>query len=725
MSQQVSEDEIDLRALLAVLLTYWKLILFMLLLGLAAGIFYVQTATPIYRTNSVIQVNKKSQGASALGTDVSSLLQIDDGSAQTEIELLKSRLVLWPVIRGMNLDTSMAPNQTGLFNKLFATNDKLITHTSSGVGASDGSAWVTRFEVPKAYYDKAFVLTSTSAQDFQLTNDEGLSLKGKINTPLSFSTPTGKIEILVKSLPLGESYTLVKHQPSVAIDALKANLSVVEQGKQTGILSATLDGTNQNEITQALTQIVQTYEQQNETRSTAETSKTLAFMQQQLPKLQAKLNQSQAAFNQFRKQNATVDIDQESRLAITERGAIQTSLRELELKRAELSERYTDEYPVLKQLNAQIAELRNNEAALNAKLESIPNIQRQFLALSDDVKLNSEIYLTMLKNYEQLQIAKAGEMGYVRIVDLPISTNVPISPKKAQTVFLAMLLGLMLGIGLAFLKSLLNRGITDVDALETQTDVPVIGVIPQSKRLQKMQRKKFSKLPLLENVEPDGITNEAIKSLRTHLLFSRTSSNNNKIMITSAGPNVGKSFVSANLAVALSLAGKNVLLIDADARLGHLQQYFSQLNSYGLTDYLNDISVSVDKSFPSQLIQRTAFEHLDFIPRGRYQKNSSELFLNERLQHFFNSIAGSYDFIIIDTSPVMGTSDALAIGQLMDTVLFVTRYGVSTTKHVDFAIERLNRAQIPVQGIIFNSTQQSLLENSNYHYSYSYKAKST
>ncbi len=81
--------------------------------------------------------------------------------------------------------------------------------------------------------------------------------------------------------------------------------------------------------------------------------------------------------------------------------------------------------------------------------------------------------------------------------------------------------------------------------------------------------------------------------------------------------------------------------------------------------------------------------------------------MNERLQHFFNSIAGSYDFIIIDTSPVMGTSDALAIGQLMDTELFVTRYGVSTTKHVDFAIERLNRAQIPVQGIIFNSTQQS------------------
>ncbi|MGD4318466.1 GNVR domain-containing protein, partial [Xanthomonas citri pv. citri] len=132
--------------------------------------------------------------------------------------------------------------------------------------------------------------------------------------------------------------------------------------------------------------------------------------------------------------------------------------RELELKRAELSERYTDEYPVLKQLNMQIQELKDKEEALKQNITRIPEVQRQFLELSSDVKISNEIYLNMLKNYEQLQIVKSGQLGNVRIIDLPINTYEPIAPKKAQIVLIATLLGLILGIGLAFLKSLLFAG---------------------------------------------------------------------------------------------------------------------------------------------------------------------------------------------------------------------------------------------------------------------------
>lgn len=723
MNQQVAEDEIDIRALLAVLLTHWKLIISMLLLGLAAGVFYAQTATPIYRSNALIQVDKKSQGITALGAEVSDLLQMDASSAQTEIELIKSRMVLWPVIDSLHLDTHLKPVADSWVEKLPHLKNNQVIHTAAGVGSVNGNAWISRFNVPKAYYGKTFTLTSLNTQDYQLTTDDGIQLKGKVNAPLSFATPSGTIELLVKALPLGQSYYLSQQQPSVAIDTLKSKLAVAEQGKQTGILFATLDGVNQDEITQTLTKIVQTYEQQNEARSTAETSKTLAFMQEQLPKLQAKLSEAETAFNQFRQQNGTVDIDKEAVLTIEERGKIQATLRELELKRAELSERYTDEYPVLKQINAQIDKLRANETALNSNITRIPNVQRQFLELSNDVKISSEIYLTMLKNYEQLQIAKAGQMGYVRIVDLPISTYQPIAPKKSQIVLLATLLGLMLGVGLAFLKSLFNSGIKDVDTLEAQTDVPVIGVIPHSARAQKLQRKKSGKMPLLEYIEPDGIANESIKSLRTHLLLTLKGNNSNRIMISSAGPGVGKSFLGANLAVALAMAGKRVLLIDADARLGHLQQYFGRPNTYGLVDYLTDTHIATDGALPADLVQRTGIDNLDLIPRGRYHKNSSELFLNGRLQHFLDTIQTHYDFILLDTSPVMGTSDALAIGQLANMVLFITRYGVSTVKQVDFAIERLTRAQIPVQGIVFNDTQQSLIDNYNYHYGYSYKAK--
>lgn len=478
---------------------------------------------------------------------------------------------------------------------------------------------------------------------------------------------------------------------------------------------------NQDEITNTLTRIVKMYETQNLDKSSAETTKTLAFMQEQLPKLKAKLAEAEAQFNKFREQNATVDIDKEAELAVTQRATIETNLRELELKRAELSERYTDEYPVLKQLNMQIQELKDKEEALKQNITRIPEVQRQFLELSSDVKISNEIYLNMLKNYEQLQIVKSGQLGNVRIIDLPINTYVPIAPKKAQVVLLATFLGLMLGIGLALLKSLLFAGVKNLEELENNTDIPVIGVIPHSSRLTRQLKNKARKFPLVEQIEPEGVVSEGFKSLRTHLIFNAKKTYCDILLITGAGPSIGKSFISANLAVAMAMANKKVLLIDADARLGHLQDRFNLPNINGLVDYLVDDTIDAANS--SYMIQTTLYENLHFIPRGKGHSHASELFLNGKMEALLNFYRQFYDYIIIDTSPVLGTSDTLSIGQLVDSVLFVARYDVSTVRQVNYAIERLNKSNVNVEGIIFNDAKQSLIGAYNYHYGYDYKSK--
>lgn len=719
---KVADDEIDLKALLAVLLTYWKLIASMFLLGLLLGVFYAKTATPIYQTNALIQVDKKSTGISALGADVADLLQSSDSSAQTEIEIINSRMILLPVIDALHLDTHLKPIEQSWLDKLPYLKNNDDINTQAGVGIPKQKVWVNSFNVPKEFYGKAFILTATSPQDFQLDSQDGLVLKGKINQLARFATSYGNIDIFISALPPEGAFYLTKQAPSQAINDLKASLAVAEQGKQTGILNATLTGVNQDQITNTLGRIVQIYVKQNQDKSTAETTKTLKFMEEQLPKLKNKLNQAEIEFNKFREQNSTVDIDKESELAVTERAAIETSLRELQLKRAELTERYTDEYPVLQQLNAQISELEARKAGLNNQITKIPEVQRQFLELSSDVKISSEIYLTMLKNYEQLQIAKSGKLGNVRVVDMPISTYKPIAPKKAQIVLLASLLGLLLGVGLAFLRSLFNMGVKDPDVLEEETGVPVIGVIPRSTRSNRFTRKTH-KLPLLEHVEPEGITSEGIKSLRTHLFFNSKKPVGNKLLITGASPGIGKSFVSANLAVAMALSEKRVLLIDADARLGHLHEYFNLPNVYGLIDYLADKRQATGQPLPNDLIQKTTFANLDFIARGKAQSNSSEAFLNNQMAQLLSQLENLYDYIIIDSSPVMGTSDALALGQLTDQVLFIARYGVSSAKQVDFAIGKLQSANIQVNGIVFNDTQQSVIDSYNYHYSYDYKSK--
>lgn len=721
MNQKVNDDEIDLRALIAVLLNHWKLILSMLLLGLLGGLYYAQSATPIYKTNSLIQVDKKSSGVSALGEDVAGLLNAQDGSAQTEVEIINSRMILWPVINQLHLDLNVNQVKDSFLDKLLTKKSVLVSHTDNGVGNLKVGLWIAEFNVPLAYQNKNFVLTAIDSQNFKLISPDGAEFTGKVATASRFKTSAGNIDIQVTSLAPGYSYNLSKLTPAKAIENLRANLAVAEKGKQTGILDASLTGANQDEITNTLTRIVKMYETQNLDKSSAETTKTLAFMQEQLPKLKAKLAEAEAQFNKFREQNATVDIDKEAELAVTQRATIETNLRELELKRAELSERYTDEYPVLKQLNMQIQELKDKEEALKQNITRIPEVQRQFLELSSDVKISNEIYLNMLKNYEQLQIVKSGQLGNVRIIDLPINTYEPIAPKKAQIVLIATLLGLLLGIGLAFLKSLLFAGVKNLEELENNTDIPVIGVIPHSPRLTRLLKSKSTKIPLVEQIEPEGIVSEGFKSIRTHLLFNAKKTDGNTLLITSAGPGVGKSFIAANLAVAMAMTGKRVLLIDADTRLGHLHDRFNLPNINGLVDYLVDDTIDAANS--SYMIQTTLYENLHFIPRGKGHSHASELLLGRKMKALLNFYCQFYDYIIIDTSPVLGTSDAQSLGQLVDSVLFVARYDVSTVRQVNYAIERLNKSNVNVEGIIFNDAKQSLIGAYNYHYGYDYKSK--
>jgi len=581
--------------------------------------------------------------------------------------------------------------------------------------------WIAEFNVPLAYQNKNFVLTAIDSQNFKLISPNGAEFIGKVATASRFKTSAGNIDIQVTSLAPGYSYNLSKLTPAKAIDNLRANLAVAEKGKQTGILDASLKGANQDEITHTLTRIVKMYETQNLDKSSAETTKTLAFMQEQLPKLKAKLAEAEAQFNKFREQNATVDIDKEAELAVTQRATIETNLRELELKRAELSERYTDEYPVLKQLNMQIQELKEKEDDLKQNITRIPEVQRQFLELSSDVKISNEIYLNMLKNYEQLQIVKSGQLGNVRIIDLPINNYVPIAPKKAQIVLLATFLGLILGIGLALLKSLLFAGVKNLEELENNTDIPVIGVIPHSPRLTRLLKSKSTKIPLVEQIEPEGMVSEGFKSIRTHLLFNATKTVGNMLLVTGAGPGIGKSFISANLAVAMAITGKRVLLIDADTRLGHLQDRFNLPNINGLVDYLVDDKIDAANS--SYMIQTTLYENLHFVPRGKGHSHASELLLGKKMKALLNFYRQFYDYIIIDTSPVLGTSDAQSLGQLVDSVLFVARYDVSTVRQINYSIERLQRANVKVEGIIFNDAKQSILGKYNDQYGYEYKSK--
>ena len=731
------DDEIDLIALLLTLLRGWKTILAYALLGLALGFTYSRYVQPTYQTDALIQIDKKSQGISALGTNISELVGAEATPAETERELIKSRMVLEPVINALHLDIIINDLAIGKLDRIAKSVIPTQTSTQKGVflETENGTVQISNFEVPRAYENKTFTITKTN-NGFDLTievSDIVETYKGNIGSTSIIKTPEGDINILVGSLPsTGHPIALTKRSMPTAINSLNSALSVFERGDKTGIVQLTMTGEDQEQVSRVLSNVVQSYVDQNLARGSEQTTTTIKFMESQIPQLKQKLEQSEEAFNKFREKYGTIDVTKEAEILLNESAQIERQLSELQLKQAELLTYYTAEHPLVVQINDQLAVLNDRRQEIKGTVTRMPETQREFLQLSQDMEINREIYLTMLKNYEQLKIARAGEIGYVRVVDMPINTYQAIAPKKLQIWVLALLLGAMLGTLLVFLKSLLRNTVKDPERLEAKTGVPVIATIPRSKTSFNLSKKKDSHRRLLAMVEHDGLSYEGIKSLRTSLMLampktSRIASifgnmdpalsakQGKVIVISGEAPNIGKSFISSNLAETFSQLNKKVLIIDADMRRGELHKIFTVNQNNGLGDYLTE-----DNAGLNDYIQPTSFEFIDFMPRGKMPYNPASLLSTDKFSKMLLELVSIYDYIIIDTPPVLAVSDAIITAQYADKVLMVTRYNSSIEGQLAYAVKQMQKSNIIVDGIVLNDVVRGITDKYSYHYSYAY-----
>lgn len=731
------DDEIDLIALLLTLLRGWKTILTCAFLGLVLGVTYSRYVQPTYKTDALIQIDEKSQGIAALGSNISELVGETKSQAETERELIKSRMVLEPVINKLNLDIKISDAELGALDRIAQSAIPTQSNNEKGVflQTEKGLVHIASFEVPRVYENKPFTITKTD-QGFNLSieiRDKVEQYQGNVGTETSITTPEGEIKILVQSLPaVGHTITLTKKAMPTAIHDLNSVLSVTEKGKQTGIVQLTLTGDDQRQVSRVLANVVQSYVNQNLARGSEQTTTTIKFMESQIPQLKQKLEQSEEAFNKFREQYGTIDVSKEAEILLNESAQIERQLSELKLKQAELLTYYTAEHPLVVQINDQLDVLNARREEIKATVTRMPETQREFLQLSQDMEINREIYLTMLKNYEQLKIARAGEIGYVRVVDMPINTFEPIAPKKLQIWVLALLLGTMLGTLLVFIKSLLRNTVKDPERLEEKTGVPVIATIPRSKTAISLSKNNKNSRRLLAMVDHDGLSYEGIKSLRTSLMFAMPSvskvasvfgeldkeeaAKQGKIIVISGeAPGIGKSFISSNLAETFSQLNKKVLIIDGDMRRGELHKIFTISQSNGLGDYLTETDTAL-----ASFIHPTSFEFIDFMPRGKHPHNPASLLSTDRFSNMLVQLVAIYDYIIIDTPPVLAVSDAIITAQYADKVLMVTRYNHSVEGQLAYAVKQMHKANVTVDGIVLNDMVQGITSKYSYHYSYAY-----
>lgn len=715
-------DEIDLMALLFAILRGWKIILFFAILGLVIGVLYSRYVNPTFKSDALIQVEESSKGVAALGADISELIGSEVSKAQTEAELIRSRMILEPVVNALYLRIRLSDPNIGALDRIKSGSTETQHNKPEGVSLAteEGQVAVSQFNVSQNYLNQPFTLTR-SATGFVLSNGFD-DFKGQLGKAHKFTGTDGQVQITVNDLPAaGYPVNITKQSLQATTEQINSALSVVEMGKQTGIIQLSMTGANQQQTSLILKQIVLSYIDQNQSRGSEETTKTITFMETQIPTLKKKLEDSETIFNDFRKKYGTIDVAKEAELLLAENSQIDTQLNELKLKKADLTTYYTEEHPLVIQINEQLNVLNDRKKEIEGTIAGLPEIQREFLQLSADTTINREIYLTLLKNYEQLKIVRAGQIGFARIIDLPISTYKAIAPKKLQIMILALLLGAMLGAMLVLLKNMLRNVVKDPERIEAKTGVSVIATVPRSPLLTRLNKNKKSSSRLLAYADNNSLSYEAIKSLRTNLIFAmpkegKIGDRAKVILITGESPGVGKSFISSNLSEVFSQLDKKVLVIDADMRLGELHKIFNMTQDNGLADYLDHSS----HSSLADVIHPTSMEHIDFMPRGKHPHNPASLLATDKLGKLMTEVNVHYDYIVIDSPPVLAASDAMILSQYADKVLMVTRYDSSIEGQLVYAIKQLNKANIAVDGIVLNDVQQGLMSKYSYHYSYAY-----
>lgn len=725
MSQNTNTtDSIDLKELFFALIAQWKLIALCIILSLVLALLYLRVTPDIYSVDALVQVeDSKGAGAAALlGEELSKVVD-QKSPSQAEIEILKSRLVLGSVIQALHLDLNIASTKDSLGNRLLRKEHHILQYNNKSVIYEDGdkALAIKSFEIPNKYLDQGLLLSFDNKKlELKDYKTKELLLTAPLNQINKISNQYGIWNIAIFSNDLlNDSFLVTKNSLPAAVKALSLNYSVIEKGKLSGILSLNYQGKDKEHITKVLNAILAAYSAQNVARRSAETAQTLKFLDEQLPELKNQLDDAEREFNKFRQKYNTVDVTKESELYLTQSMALETKKIELEQQLADMAAKYTTEHPAMREINAQIAALNTQINELNGTLKQLPDLQRQYLQLYREVEVKTQLYTTLLNSYQQLRIAKAGEIGNVRIVDTAIEPVEPIKPKKLQILILSLFLGGFLGTLIALLRNMLRTGVKDSTQIEREFDLPVYATVPRSPiqetRMSILKKKK--NIPILAVKHNDDIAVESLRSIRTAIHFALANAKNNIIMIAGPAPEVGKSFISTNLATIFAQSNKKVLLIDADMRRGYMHKYFNLDVKPGLSELLSN------QADLSQVIHQTDVAGLSVITRGKNPTNPSEMLSSQQFKLILENLDQQYDHIIIDTPPVLAVTDGIIISQYAGVNLLVARYAKSQMKELELSLNRFDQAGVKVNGFILNDIQRaSTGYGYGYNYAYAYKA---
>jgi capsular exopolysaccharide synthesis family protein len=357
----------------------------------------------------------------------------------------------------------------------------------------------------------------------------------------------------------------------------------------------------------------------------------------------------------------------------------------------------------------------SQEANLNASLEAVKQealgVNRkaiEFGVLKREVDSNQQIYKDLLNRNKQTGLQSELKTTNIRVVEKAETPRRPISPLRMRNYQLALLIGLGLGIGLVLLFEHLDNTLKTPEDIKEHLGLPFLGMVPDVSARSNANFPRASPL-ILKN--PQSAVAESYRVLRTNLIFSSAETSGRALVVSSANPGEGKTTTVANLASSLAINGAKVLAVDADLRRPTMHQHFGVPKTPGLSDLI------VGKCQASDAIQATRFKGLQILPCGYVPPNPAELLGSAAMKQVVEALRTHYDWVLIDTPPILAMADTPVLCPLVDGVVLVIGAEVSGRPHIQRAVDQVASVGGKIIGVVLNKVD---LERNSYYYSQYY-----
>ena len=767
-----SEEQVNIQEILFRYLIHWPWFVVSIIICIACAWGYLRLATPVYNISATVLIkdDKKGSGASMsselerMGLDgfVSSSNNVDN-----EIEVLRSKSLAREVVNHLGLFVTYKDEDEFPSRELYRTSpvvvsltpqeaDKLphpmeVSMTLQPTGAMDVQITIGEKEYRKQFKKLPAVFPTDEGTVAFFANNDTLS---------SFR---------LESVTQERHITAFINSPSSVAKGYTNSLSISPTSKMTSVVVISLRNSNTRRGKDFINKLLEMYNVNANNDKNEVAQKTAEFINERIGIISKELGSTEQDLENFKRSAGITDLSSEAQIALTgnaeyekKRVENQTQINlvmdlqrymqgneyevlpsniglqdaasagaidrynEMLVERKRLLRTSTENNPTIINLDTSIRAMRSNvQATLDATLKGLqitkedlareanrysrrindaPTQERQFVSIARQQEIKAGLYLMLLQKREENAITLAATANNAKIIDEALADDNPVSPKKMMVYLAALLLGVGLPVGIIYLIGLTKFKIEGRADVEKLTSLPVLGDIP-------LADEKSGSIAVFEN--QNDLMSETFRNVRTNLQFM-LENGKNVILVTSTISGEGKSFVSSNLAISLSLLAKKVVIVGLDIRKPGLNKVFNlSRKEHGITQFLTNPTVNLmDLVQPSDINK-----NLFILPGGAVPPNPTELLARNGLEKAIETLKANFDYVILDTAPVGMVTDTLLIGRTADLSVYVCR--ADYTRKAEFTLinELSENNKLPNLCIAINGLD---LQKKKYGYYYGY-----